>query len=133
MIRRPPRSTRSDTLVPYTTLFRSSPAWALASTPTPPLACSCHFFTERQGRQASLHGKDVRFARAVGARAERTGQDLDSLRRSMGSNEQQHAGGIGRLPRLGLRVESNVGGGTAHARGRDIGRGRCRAGGGQSG
>src|SRR3546814_8118551 len=27
MIRRPPRSTRTDTLFPYTTLFRS-PAWA---------------------------------------------------------------------------------------------------------
>src|SRR3546814_8742019 len=26
MIRRPPRSTRTDTLVPYTTLFRSGPA-----------------------------------------------------------------------------------------------------------
>src|SRR3546814_14970153 len=26
MIRRPPRSTRTDTLVPYTTLFRSPPA-----------------------------------------------------------------------------------------------------------
>src|SRR3546814_10973442 len=32
MIRRPPRSTRTDTLFPYTTLFRSrgSEAWALA-------------------------------------------------------------------------------------------------------
>src|SRR3546814_3670582 len=28
MIRRPPRSTRTDTLFPYTTLFRSSPAKA---------------------------------------------------------------------------------------------------------
>src|SRR3546814_13698781 len=28
MIRRPPRSTRTDTLVPYTTLFRSMPACA---------------------------------------------------------------------------------------------------------
>src|SRR3546814_12576612 len=28
MIRRPPRSTLTDTLFPYTTLFRSSPAWA---------------------------------------------------------------------------------------------------------
>src|SRR3546814_1843272 len=27
MIRRPPRSTRTDTLFPYTTLFRSDPAW----------------------------------------------------------------------------------------------------------
>src|SRR3546814_4983207 len=32
MIRRPPRSTRTDTLVPYTTLFRSLfAAWALAA------------------------------------------------------------------------------------------------------
>src|SRR3546814_3669483 len=27
MIRRPPRSTRTDTLFPYTTLFRSLPCW----------------------------------------------------------------------------------------------------------
>src|SRR3546814_16736052 len=27
MIRRPPRSTRTDTLFPYTTLFRSFPLW----------------------------------------------------------------------------------------------------------
>src|SRR3546814_3603632 len=31
MIRRPPRSTRTDTLFPYTTLFRSPPAGCLAS------------------------------------------------------------------------------------------------------
>src|SRR3546814_20869186 len=30
MIRRPPRSTRTDTLFPYTTLFRSKPAEILA-------------------------------------------------------------------------------------------------------
>src|SRR3546814_16570426 len=30
MIRRPPRSTRTDTLVPYTTLFRSDPTTAAA-------------------------------------------------------------------------------------------------------
>src|SRR3546814_7766536 len=29
MIRRPPRSTRTDTLFPYTTLFRSSGRWTL--------------------------------------------------------------------------------------------------------
>src|SRR3546814_7271413 len=28
MIRRPPRSTRTDTLVPYTTLFQGAPCWA---------------------------------------------------------------------------------------------------------
>src|SRR3546814_7658032 len=30
MIRRPPRSTRTDTLFPYTTLFRSSRSWRAA-------------------------------------------------------------------------------------------------------
>src|SRR3546814_14597013 len=29
MIRRPPRSTRTDTRFPYTTLFRSEPRWGL--------------------------------------------------------------------------------------------------------
>src|SRR3546814_19018708 len=31
MIRRPPRSTRTDTLFPYTTLFRSAGSYAVAS------------------------------------------------------------------------------------------------------
>src|SRR3546814_16378270 len=46
MIRRPPRSTRTDTLFPYTTLFRSrvrpasSPAARYEFAPTP-YRCSC--------------------------------------------------------------------------------------------
>src|SRR3546814_9617163 len=32
MIRRPPRSTRTDTLFPYTTLFRSASTWRVQST-----------------------------------------------------------------------------------------------------
>src|SRR3546814_17500443 len=40
MIRRPPRSTRTDTLFPYTTLFRSQP---LEGTCEGQMACStCH-------------------------------------------------------------------------------------------
>src|SRR3546814_15943659 len=35
MIRRPPRSTRTDTLFPYTTLFRSEQYFHLASHPVP--------------------------------------------------------------------------------------------------
>src|SRR3546814_7140239 len=31
MLRRPPRSTRTDTLFPYTTLFRSSGPWTIGS------------------------------------------------------------------------------------------------------
>src|SRR3546814_8091147 len=37
MIRRPPRSTRTDTLFPYTTLFRSHSRW------TPPVRCRARF------------------------------------------------------------------------------------------
>src|SRR3546814_10806065 len=36
MIRRPPRSTRTDTLFPYTTLFRSPSRSARRARPTPP-------------------------------------------------------------------------------------------------
>src|SRR3546814_3965362 len=36
MIRRPPRSTRTDTRFPYTTLFRSSPVVPKAVTPSQP-------------------------------------------------------------------------------------------------
>src|SRR3546814_16731511 len=36
MIRRPPRSTRTDTLFPYTTLFRSAKGAALLATPARP-------------------------------------------------------------------------------------------------
>src|SRR3546814_4507085 len=40
MIRRPPRSTRTDTLFPYTTLFRSGVPHACASTGTIPKSSS---------------------------------------------------------------------------------------------
>src|SRR3546814_14162120 len=36
MIRRPPRSTRTDTLFPYTTLFRSKDRFALVAVMNPP-------------------------------------------------------------------------------------------------
>src|SRR3546814_4188799 len=40
MIRRPPRSTRTDTLFPYTTLFRSRTSFSLQKTCEPPRNCS---------------------------------------------------------------------------------------------
>src|SRR3546814_10919734 len=39
MIRRPPRSTRTDTLFPYTTLFRSSRCNQAPASPVPGLSC----------------------------------------------------------------------------------------------
>src|SRR3546814_6797918 len=51
MIRRPPRSTRTDTLFPYTTLFRSvSVHYANAHTPYGPIRAEAeglHYFTLR--------------------------------------------------------------------------------------
>src|SRR3546814_4663029 len=44
MIRRPPRSTRTDTLFPYTTLFRSP-------------NCSKPFYDQRIRRNGDTHGK----------------------------------------------------------------------------
>src|SRR3546814_1789008 len=49
MIRRPPRSTRTDTFLPYTTLFRSPPA---KLTPPPKAAALESPFAERSFRHA---------------------------------------------------------------------------------
>src|SRR3546814_2409886 len=73
MIRRPPRSTRTDTLFPYTTLFRSAglagrPAAAGRRPPGLPL-----------GRVAAALG-DVR-AGAVASRSEEHTSELQSLMR----------------------------------------------------
>src|SRR3546814_11340504 len=70
MIRRPPRSTRTDTLVPYTTLFRS----------------------DEQGRGVTVRLDDDRLARTVDAgtaepdrgRAVDHGQDPAAQRRQSG-------------------------------------------------
>src|SRR3546814_17836935 len=62
MIRRPPRSTRTDTLFPYTTLFRSSPRYDRAPPGpdrSPPLhlphprcrsACRCRYWARDWGQ-----------------------------------------------------------------------------------
>src|SRR3546814_6049392 len=55
MIRRPPRSTRTDTLFPYTTLFRSSGATAARPTARPRPALMAKADTrlrKRRGRMA---------------------------------------------------------------------------------
>src|SRR3546814_9483944 len=54
MRRRPPRSTRTDTLFPSTTLFRSSSA--------------CHYQTLRRGRIGAHHFKDTRQASDIEVR-----------------------------------------------------------------
>src|SRR3546814_15793754 len=68
MIRRPPRSTRTDTLFPYTTLFRSDGIEDLLDVdPTGDPA-------ERPGRQAEVFGRQFqrgRLPQAVGTAPDR--------------------------------------------------------------
>src|SRR3546814_1804136 len=73
MIRRPPRSTRTDTLFPYTTLFRSA---GKASDP------GC--FLGLAGKLALDRGEDrVGFGQAAGAvRSEEHTSELQSLMRT---------------------------------------------------
>src|SRR3546814_1214851 len=60
MIRRPPRSTRTDTLFPYTTLFRSQERYVLSGFP----------IFDSQGTLVGYRGK----AAAIAARAPRDAQ-----------------------------------------------------------
>src|SRR3546814_11195109 len=68
MIRRPPRSTRTDTLFPYTTLFRSRPRLLRRGQPTswpkPP---------RRSGRCAGSHHPNCHRARRRWRREDRAG------------------------------------------------------------
>src|SRR3546814_5221748 len=52
MIRRPPRSTRTDTLFPYTTLFRSKSAAASSS-------CKIQPYVRRRGRLGKPTDRDI--------------------------------------------------------------------------
>src|SRR3546814_13977288 len=55
MIRRPPRSTRTDTLFPYTTLFRSEGATVLVTSRSETNAAeTAHAIAEAGGRAISL-------------------------------------------------------------------------------
>src|SRR3546814_4165244 len=68
MIRRPPRSTRTDTLFPYTTLFRSAAGVEDA------FRVECFLDARRQGHQPGLGRLEHRHPGAhVGARADERG------------------------------------------------------------
>src|SRR3546814_10469913 len=71
MIRRPPRSTRTDTLFPYTTLFRSWPSRSRASALPPPPGPDRDDACARRSRQP----------RAAAPRSEEHTSELQSLMR----------------------------------------------------
>src|SRR3546814_16703223 len=71
MIRRPPRSTRTDTLFPYTTLFRSPPAGRAASKRS-----TCRQKLVRLGSEVTGS-----YSASVWARSEEHTSELQSLMR----------------------------------------------------
>src|SRR3546814_3933760 len=81
MIRRPPRSTRTDTLFPYTTLFRSLPAAAPAGG-TRTLRQSATSATAATGDGTFSHVcRSGRNDARIGARSEEHTSELQSLMR----------------------------------------------------
>src|SRR3546814_6554573 len=74
MIRRPPRSTRTDTLFPYTTLFRSEAHGRLASGHRDDLQLQQH----HEGRDLSCHSR-----RRPGRRRRRSEEHTSELQSLM--------------------------------------------------
>src|SRR3546814_9419848 len=72
MIRRPPRSTRTDTLFPYTTLFRS---------PVDPIAMMIHLGDRAVFMGLLLLRHHVLFGQAEAERSEEHTSELQSLMR----------------------------------------------------
>src|SRR3546814_5662633 len=72
MIRRPPRSTRTDTLFPYTTLFRSDAVVTMLLQPVPGSECR---------RSRRCHGQCWRCGQSVKLRSEEHTSELQSLMR----------------------------------------------------
>src|SRR3546814_2420244 len=86
MIRRPPRSTRTDTLFPYTTLFRSEADGGLHCrahrASGPPHGPRRRDRVGRQGRRGKQdRGDGSRGYRRVGKRSEEHTSELQSLMR----------------------------------------------------
>src|SRR3546814_4502396 len=88
MIRRPPRSTRTDTLFPYTTLFRSVAALlrdqhgraAVAGAGGAPVAGGGQGFGDQRHLNGELHAGDRLWRDQVGRSEEHT-SELQSLMR----------------------------------------------------
>src|SRR3546814_20877886 len=75
MIRRPPRSTRTDTLFPYTTLFRSHPRRRA------PVPCECLGSAARHVHERREHADAGPLPAARPARSEEHTSELQSLMR----------------------------------------------------
>src|SRR3546814_3487326 len=86
MIRRPPRSTRTDTLFPYTTLFRSQDAEDAAGDPAQPSAAGglAHAAGVRLARRGAVQPEpaDLDEREGLHPRSEEHTSELQSLMRN---------------------------------------------------
>src|SRR3546814_4100261 len=80
MIRRPPRSTRTDTLFPYTTLFRSDLSRAMQTAAYLAKECELEPRADPRFREADL-GEAAGILKADYARSEEHTSELQSLMR----------------------------------------------------
>src|SRR3546814_1993674 len=73
MIRRPPRSTRTDTLFPYTTLFRSAASCKRTSSGNVHIAANC---ADTAKRCARSHRRQTRCSGLIAVDEQRPGIDV---------------------------------------------------------
>src|SRR3546814_19543634 len=96
MIRRPPRSTRTDTLFPYTTLFRSRDRAAPRLAERRRVQPRKHGARHRSLWTQAAHRHPRRGKRRIGARRRRPGAAVGGATAALGPNLARHA-----PPRLG--------------------------------
>src|SRR3546814_7046927 len=107
MIRRPPRSTRTDTLFPYTTLFRSHLPWRLRSvSPFPRKATIQGLSLDPSATYYSAHSKFWLLRSCSGSR---TGVDRFSAPRALGdlakiNRSEEHTSELQSLMRISYAV-----------------------------
>src|SRR3546814_14297786 len=95
MIRQPPRSTRTDTLFPYTTLFRSPRLECGKAYQT---ACQTRLRRSRPGLRACAQGV------AASAPGKVRGRGNGCLARSRGSRSEEHTSELQSLMRISYAV-----------------------------
>src|SRR3546814_5536476 len=103
MIRRPPISTRTDTLFPYTTLFRSTDRRCHAShlrrrAGAVPWLDACNATGDRRRRIDRLRSRDD------GAQARPGGDDSGIRRRTAGARSEEHTSELQSLMRISYAV-----------------------------
>src|SRR3546814_2498424 len=98
MIRRPPRSTRTDTLFPYTPLFRSH---ADLDDPVDPRPIAAHRLADLRDQHQRAAARGVIAGRLVHVGAEPAGDDLSVAKRQ---RSEEHTSELQSLMRISYAV-----------------------------